>query len=121
MRLLRTYLMAALAVLTLSALGPSMATAQPGHRGDHDRYDQRRGCTREYRPVCGINGQTYANACVARMNRVRIRHSGACRPMRACPRIYRPVCGVNHQTYANACLARNAGVPVRHPGRCRGR
>ncbi|MCP2669418.1 Kazal-type serine protease inhibitor domain-containing protein [Maricaulaceae bacterium EIL42A08] len=36
-------------------------------------------CTREYRPVCGCDGETYPNACVATANRASILHEGACR------------------------------------------
>jgi hypothetical protein len=77
----------------------------------------RRGCTREYRPVCGRDRHTYANACLARNAGVAIAHQGQCRT-RACPRIYRPVCGVDRRTYPNACTAANAGVRIRHQGRC---
>ena len=35
-------------------------------------------CTREYRPVCGCDGETYANSCVATSRKVSIAHHGAC-------------------------------------------
>ncbi|MDP2735376.1 MAG: Kazal-type serine protease inhibitor domain-containing protein, partial [bacterium] len=37
-------------------------------------------CTQEFKPVCGVDGNTYPNACVAqRQNGVRISHEGECR------------------------------------------
>lgn len=35
-------------------------------------------CTKDYRPVCGKNGQTYPNPCQAGCEKVEVAHDGPC-------------------------------------------
>lgn len=37
-------------------------------------------CTQKYEPVCGENGTTFTNECLARMQKIKIIRSGACPP-----------------------------------------
>ncbi len=104
-------------------------------------------CTTEERPVCGCDGNTYSNACVAASAGVNIDRDGACdacvsnddcaldaycaRPPEACaeagtctprPEVcldeYRPVCGCDGNDYSNACVAAAAGISVGSDGVC---
>lgn len=88
-------------------------------------------CTREFRPVCGTNGQTYPNACVLRVaackdSTIALKSEGPCEATNCdimCPALWAPVCGSNNITYSNACDLRRAAcqdpnLKVLHKGEC---
>lgn len=67
------------------------------------------GCSLDYIPVCGSDGNTYPNAChVSCMSinnpSLSVAHEGECRRNNcSCPAVYQPVCGTNGVTYSNDC------------------
>lgn len=85
--------------------------------GDHI-VDPELICTTEYNPVCGINGVTYSNPCMA--GEVEIVHYAPCGTEEEifCTEEYDPVCGIDGVTYSNECYANVAGVEIAHPGEC---
>jgi hypothetical protein len=87
-------------------------------------------CAQTNAPVCGCNGISYVNACVAQANGISFYTAGSCQsacinpalmnPNANCPGTLAPVCGCNSITYPNACSAAAAGVTSTTQGPCGG-
>ncbi len=85
-------------------------------------------CGDNYEPVCGCDGFTYRNSCLAEASGITFYTQGSCNticvdpnsmdPYATCVNVYEPVCGCNEVTYTNACLAEAAGVVSYSPGAC---
>ena len=78
-------------------------------------------CKKDFQPVCGIDGNTFVNACFADVSAVEIDYLGVCEnPLISCSEEYAPVCGVDNKTYNNACLAVSVGIEIVEPFACPG-
>jgi hypothetical protein len=101
-------------------LGPEAAELPDDDRGSGTEAEPCY-CHRIYRPVCGEDGTTYPNECVAQCAGVAVAAGGRCEGIEGCvcPQVYEPVCGVNGTEYSNECFASCAGVLIAYEGECR--
>jgi hypothetical protein len=108
--------------LAVSALAAGACLDQPSTSSDDLALDRDCFCTREYAPVCGADGITHGNACMATCAGATVVAQGECgaeEPEQIfCPAIFQPVCGVDGQTYSNACRAAAAHAAVAYDGEC---
>jgi hypothetical protein len=73
-------------------------------------------CPLNIATVCGADGASYDNECVAVAAGTTVVSDGEC--PKACTMEYVPVCGVDSVTYGNACMAEAQGVQVVSEGIC---
>ena len=75
---MKTYLFLGVALLLAPACQRPAAPSTTADCIDASKINPQGICTMEYAPVCGCDGKTYSNPCVARNAGVRSYTSGPC-------------------------------------------
>ncbi|VDI63079.1 Hypothetical predicted protein, partial [Mytilus galloprovincialis] len=78
-----------------------------------------RKCSKNIRPVCGADGITHSNLCIARRLGIPVLCRKPCPCDCRCKTNNNPVCGVDGKNYTNKCIAQRCKkVKVQCRGRC---
>jgi hypothetical protein len=96
---------------------------------DHSKIDPDIVCIMEHKPVCGCNGVSYGNECLAQREGVLLWRIDYCDekqcidetlidPNIRCDDRHEPVCGCNNRNYPNSCFAEREGVTYWRDGSC---
>ncbi|KAL4714863.1 hypothetical protein ACJJTC_012535 [Scirpophaga incertulas] len=108
-------------------LNPDLKVTQDGPCPGDPTHELLCICTQEFKPVCGSDGKTYSNACVAACNAAEVAQEGECNPVKVpdctCTKEKRPVCGSDGVTYSNACMlncatANDSTLAIANQGPC---
>ena len=110
-------------VIVLICALPGVAAAQSGGLASNSI------CPQVWQPVCGEDGNTYANLCRANRAEVEVVANGECETPadllatepdeeNRCPPRFAPICGADGNTYANSCFAVLAGTTPESNGLC---
>ena len=80
-------------------------------------------CNLREEPVCGDDGKTYYNYCIAYHKNVKILYQGQCNRddfehLQSCQKDFEPVCGDDGKSYNNECFLNKANVNKKHNGKC---
>jgi len=75
-------------------------------------------CAFSFQPICGADGLTYANNCIALCSGVAKKSDNACIRPCGCTNIYKPVCSTDMKNFDNECLMNCDGAKKMHDGKC---
>ncbi len=80
------------------------------------------GCSNDFAPVCGADGNSYQNECQAKAKGTTVAANGFCftteKMDSSCPDGYGPVCGKDGKTYLDSCQMTSAGTTLDFVGKC---